>query len=172
MPEQFIVPSNNHRGASERITFRCLPELKREIEELFYSKRWPYMTISDLMRHSLYRHAEWLASQSPAESNIAYLEALIQDLNREHELVLFQRVVEHLAEIVTEHLNAGDKDDAQRAVGKVLRAVDAMPKGNMRNRYEKQVLGQYGSLIGIVDGKKNLKEIVSLLPEDIVQDAD
>jgi hypothetical protein len=169
MASQFIIPSNNHRGASERIAFRVLPELKRELEELFYSKRWPYMTFSDLCRHGLYRHCEWLAAQSPSEANIPYLEALIQTLNREHELILFQRVVDQLGEIVTEHIDAGNKDDAERSILKVLGAIDSMPQGSMRKKYEEQVLRKFGTVIGVLDGRPlEPGKIVGLLPEDLV----
>lgn len=148
MQSNYTYPSSNSKGEGLRITVRVPPELVRVMQILFDSKRWPYQTFSDLVRHALFNHVEFLDEQSPQENGFQYLLAMIVALNAEDARVHFVRVMAKMQDVVSAHLEHGDLDDAGRVVNQILGAILAMPPGGMKARYEREIRETYGNLVG------------------------
>jgi hypothetical protein len=52
--ESFIVPSQDREGRSYPVTFNVPPFLYREIEEILYSRKFPFSTRGDVLRWALF----------------------------------------------------------------------------------------------------------------------
>jgi len=146
MQNTYTYPSGNSKGEGQRITVRIPPELLRIMQVFFDSKRWPYMTFSDMHRHALFNHVEWLDDQGAQESELQYLRAMTIALNAEDARVHFNRVMDKLKDVIEAHVEHGDMDDASRVVNQMLGAIMSMPSGGMRARYEGTVREMYGVL--------------------------
>jgi len=149
------------------MTVRIPPELARIISVLFDSKKWPYLTSSDLVRHALFNHVEWLDMQDPEEHGLQYLRAMNDQLTEEECNVQFGRMMNKLHSVIKEHVDHGDMDDATRVVNHILGAIKGMPAGTMKQRYEKEIMGAYGDLAGEVI---EVIRLVDLDPSKAVED--
>lgn len=142
----FVYPSSNAKGEGSRITVRVPPELHRIMTILFESRRWPYITFADLVRHALFNHVEFLGAEGAETNRLVYLRAMVVALNVEDENVHFNRMVDKTRELVAAHMEHGDIDDASRVVNKMLGSIMSMPSGGMRARYERELRDEYGAL--------------------------
>jgi hypothetical protein len=163
----YITPSSNAKGEGTRISVRVPPELYRLMDIFFSSKRWPYQTFSDLVRHALFNHVEWLDSQDSEEHGVQYLVAMANALVDEEMRTSFRRMLSKLHLIIQEHEEAGEIDDASRVVNQILGVIRGMPDGSMKARYERDVRESYGHLAGeIVEAIK----LVDLDPRKAMED--
>ena len=60
--EVWIYPPHNSEGISYTYQFRGVPQLEHWMDEVVYSRRFPYRNKRDIMRHALHRHMVWLQS--------------------------------------------------------------------------------------------------------------
>jgi len=163
----YITPSSNSKGEGTRISVRVPPELYRVMDIFFSSKRWPYQTFSDLVRHALFSHIEWLDSQDAEEHGVQYLAAMVNALVDEEMRIGFRRMISKLHAIIAEHEEAGEIDDASRVVNQILGVIRGMPDGSMKARYERDVRSAYGHLAGeIIEAIR----LVDLDPTKAVED--
>jgi len=162
----YQYPSSNGQGEGFRIAFRVPPEMGRLAAVLFESKRWPYMTVSDLYRHAMYNHIVWLDEQDPAEHGLQYLQALITQLTEEECNVQFGRMMHKLKSVIQAHVDEGDLDDASRVVTQVIGAIRGMPAGSMRSRYDREIMESWGEYVGEV---VEIVRLVDLDPSKAVE---
>ena len=160
MNNNYITPSSNAKGEGSRISVRVPPELYRVMDIFFSSKRWPYQTFSDLVRHALFAHVEWLDGQDSEEHGVLYLVAMTRALVDEEMRINFGRMINKLHTIIQEHEDHGEIDDASRVVTQILGVIRGMPDGSMRSRYEKDVREAYGHLAG------EIVEVIKLVDLD------
>ena len=55
--------AQNRHGHSADLGFRVPPEMKSKVEEIVESRAFPYVSVSHLMRHALWRHLQWLEAK-------------------------------------------------------------------------------------------------------------
>ena len=141
------IPSSNKNGKSAKIQFHIIPEVKRECD--VYLKNLPYATLSDLYRHAIVRHIEYLATVSVEPTEHEYVRSLLDFLGREKERVDYQLVLDELDEVVGGHIKKERTRDARRAVRIVMEAVWKMPDGNLKDNYREQINNKFGGLINM-----------------------
>lgn len=175
MAEDFNYPASSGSAQSVPVTFRIPSELHRVLDELFYCRKWPYRTPSDMYRHALHRLADWLVDQAPVQHNMDYIRAMNMALNRESELTAFQEILDKLSAEIQLHKKHGDREDAVRIVKTIMGSIQGMPKGAMRTRYLERVKEEFGYLGEIVElvevevGRVEQVALVSYDPEDAVK---
>jgi hypothetical protein len=168
--EDFNYPPSSSNAQSVPINYRLSAEAHRIFEEIFYSRKFPYRTITDMHRHADHRLITWLNDQSSVKQNVDYLRAMNLSLNKESEYTAFQQIMDKLRIEVHLHLDHGDSEDASRIVNMILATLNGMPDGQMKTRHQARIMGEFGHLSGeIVDGSK-VEALVSYDPEDMVEE--
>ena len=168
--EEFNIPPSSANTQSVPVNFRIPAELHRVLEELFYSRKFPYRTISDLERHAMVRHAEWLSQKGMVEANTNFIRAMTLALNKESEMTSFQGILDKLRIEVHHHLENGDTEDATRIISTIVGVINDMPAGQMKTRHMKRVMSEFGHIAGEIVEVAPKNQLVSYDLEDAVDD--
>lgn len=147
MDEDFYVPASDTKGHSERIWCRIIPGLARQMEEIIQARKFPYKTVSDMIRHAIRRHLVWLNEQDPTPSVTMCVGAIIEIMRQEEEGKEFQAVIERICKGVEYHLNAKAEVEAVKLVLRVVAQMEAMPDGYWKDRYKTEVEKKFGWLL-------------------------
>lgn len=145
-PDFKPIPASNKKGASAKVQFWIMPEVKREIDKLF--KSLPYENISDLYRHAVVHYLDYLSGVTSVEVDMPYVHSIIDFLAREKERLQFEAIINELEDTVGEHEKRGRLRDAKRVVRVVKEAIEKMPDGSLKDRYRQMLVNRYGYLTG------------------------
>ena len=150
--DEYRIPASDTKGHSARHWFRSMPQMARQVEQIVSSRKFPYRTKGDLLRHALHRHVLWLAEQTKVSSVDAQVETIIELMRDEEMNSDFLLVFDKLAERISSHLSSGSQGEACRLIRIVQDNIKQMPDGYWRDRYTEQVKVKFGHLIE--SGKK------------------
>lgn len=133
-PEWF-TPGHNEKGQSIRFTLRMPPEMERAVDVLLQTRRFPYKTQGDLIRHAVYRHLFLLHRlESEADRHIlVVIDGILEQLRDDE---MRQRVVEMFS--LTEsrikyHQSQGNFDECVRLALSELSRLEASQPGHTRD---------------------------------------
>lgn len=157
-PSEFIIPASDTKGHSARHWFRCIPAMARQVEQIIQSKKFPYRTKGDLLRHALHRHMGWLVSIESMITVSGQVDAMLEIMRDEEMSNDFALVFEKMGERIAQHMSANSQREAARLVLTIQACVREMPEGFWKSRYKEQIKERYGSLIKGTD-KCKLGEI-------------
>lgn len=150
-PSEFIVPANDTKGHSVPIHFRAASSVDRAIKQVVASRRFPYITPSDLMRHAIVRHLEWLtevADLPQCRSMISMMKLEHDHIRREMEEATCTEHFTLVQQSVRELLSKpGGKREAQRMVARALSVVRQMPEGFYRDQHLVRLEDEFGHLL-------------------------
>lgn len=133
-PEWF-TPGHNEKGQSIRFTLRMAPEMERSVDVLLQSRRFPYKTQGDLIRHAIYRHLFWLHRLEPdADRHIlvvidGILEQLRDDETRQRVIEMFSSTEAR----IKHHQAQGNLDECVRLALNELSRLEASQPGHTRD---------------------------------------
>lgn len=147
MENEFRVPASDTKGHSARQWFRCIPAMAREVEQVLQSKRFPYRTKGDILRHALHRHMAWLSTLEPMVTCTGQVEAILEIMRDEEMNEDFALVFGKMDELISRHLASGSDREATRLVLTVKQHIDKMPDGFWKDKYSDQLTSKYGKLI-------------------------
>jgi len=75
----------NRHGHSADLGFKVPPETKSKVEEIVESRAFPYVSVSHLMRHALWRHLNWLeAKKVPGRPKVKVYDFTLDTETPEH----------------------------------------------------------------------------------------
>jgi len=126
--QEFIVASSDTKGHSTPIGTRCTYGQVRSVQELLATKKFPYKTTSDLLRHALYRHIVWLSELEP-EINIslAYMQ-IANDIARTNQMHLeFLATIRSVESMVDQLIREGMKVEARAMVREIISKLEEHP---------------------------------------------
>jgi hypothetical protein len=136
---------------SIRLFFRCAPILERDLEILRDSKRFPYKTVSDIIRHAVTRHVQWLhrLEEDIPRHYMIGMEA-VMEVMRDAEIrgqmaATFQR----LDQMVDMALGAGDGQEAMRLMTATRSKVAALPDSRWKRQWLDKFSNKYGKYFGV-----------------------
>jgi len=156
---EFIVPASDTKGHSVMYHFRFPASMQRHMQQIVTSRKFPYITPSDLVRHALMRHFEWLeeiTKSHPMPNNCRNSLALIR---MEAEYVRstmeekefddhFQLVQKRVQELLAKK---GGRAEALRTISRAISATRQMPSGFFRDQHLERLEENFGHLL---DGGK------------------
>ena len=127
--DTFVIPSRDDKGGFSRISLPMPPYMLRNIQILLKSNRFPYLEVSDFVRHAIYRHTGFCVRirQSIPKSIIPGLEA-IMEVCRDNEYRI--RVHEAFLEIdkqVSICMQRGEIGEAVRLINIIKSRLDGIP---------------------------------------------
>lgn len=135
-PAQFRVPSVDSKGHSVRAWVSLQPMHLQTVDILCQSKKFPYRTRGDFIRHAVVRHIHWLEKiYKPMASVTGALDAmnaLLRDAEFRSE---FTEYIAKLNKQIISLEREGDEQAARRLLLETLRCVETMPDGYWRDKY-------------------------------------
>lgn len=146
--DEWLVGATDTKGHSVRQWFRCQPGLDNQLESLLASKRFPYRTKGDILRHAVITHLEWLQHMEPDLPSTIRQVQLISDLVREDEFRQeMDEIFTRVGGRVNHHVSLGQLPDARILIVKLKSAIKGMPDGPWRDRYMERYKSQFASYI-------------------------
>ena len=144
---EFAQPSNDGHGHSAPSRVNFLPGHLAEIENIIASKRWPYRSSHDLIRHAVARHLKWLNVLYPSPTVLSQIEALLEVLREEQFLVDFDQVFTQAQALVARHVAARQNEMAKALLERLREQIEGMPEGMWKERYSGQFDERFGGLL-------------------------
>jgi len=146
-PAEFIIPASDPKGHSARHWFRCIPAMARQTEQIIQTKKFPYRTKGDLLRHALHRHVSWLSSIEPMVTISGQVDAILEIMRDEEMNNDFALVFDKMKERIAQHLAIGSRREAARLVLTIQNCIKEMPEGYWKDRYKNKIKRKYGDLL-------------------------
>jgi len=133
--DDFRVPARNSRGKDHVVGFRCWPEFALAIDKIIAKKAFNYRTASDLYRHAIARHLEWLGEKNPKLEEWWFVKAVRAIETKAHFAELLT-ITEYLSREAETLERMGEKEQARELVKEVIREISGadVPDG-MKRRY-------------------------------------
>jgi len=149
-PTDFIVPAKTKNGTSAPITIKVPEEWLRRAQELVMTRKLRYKTVSDLFRHSLLRHINWLEEITPDVSvwwNFFY--ATYKIVQASEELSIAYKNLDYLSDVVNDFVAKGMIEEARRMVLDYIRTIHKSPDGKTgwKKKILSEVQARHGDLI-------------------------
>ena len=111
---QFRIPASDTKGHTNRMYFRCQPGHSHQVSVMLDSKKFPYRTKGDLLRHALVRHLDWLGTQAPVPSIMAEVDTILEIMRDEQFAQEFAIVFDKMGQRIATHLGGGSQGEALR----------------------------------------------------------
>lgn len=147
--EEFIIPAQDEKGHSVREVIRISAELERDIDIIVQSRKFPYKTRSDLLRHAVIKHLEWLHVLEPGFPKHLLSAHLAQmDMLKEEEMRLASHLVfKKLHDQVEAYLASGEPGEARRVAATIRSRLNGVADSAWKRRFEARFLRQYMDLL-------------------------
>ena len=148
-PKEFLVPSHDVKGHSDRFSFRVPPWISRQVQEIVTSRKFPYKTQSDVLRHAVFDHLMRLTKMEPIKS---YIQQIQMENELIREVISQQKSSEFFAglqQAISNYLSRGDIEQASRLVTTVSAHIAAIEDEYWRDRYMQELKQRFGQLLKI-----------------------
>jgi hypothetical protein len=165
--KQFYTPASDKKGHSARIWFRVIPGLLSQFEEILATRKFPYKTVSDMIRHAMARHVDYLNSLNATPTVYAGVNLAMSMLNEEREQAKFKEMLEQMDIVVRDHIADNAPNRASKVILDILNVVDSMPEGYWRDRYAAAIHEKYDAFL-----KRRAKLWVVRGPDTVEEDGD
>jgi hypothetical protein len=144
----FIYPASDNKGHSSPVGFRCDSKYLRNIDVLVSSRRFPYKTGSDLLRHALHAHLHYLAELEPSiPVRLSILDTAVELARAQQMLLRYQNTVREIATTVEQLTREGLSSEARKLVKNIMQEVEDDPiEDAWKDRLGKELLEKYGYL--------------------------
>jgi len=147
--DTFVVPARDEKGAFTTIHFNIPPQMYRQLQIVVKSGRFPYLDVSDLIRHSCMRHLRFCVDIRESIPGHVYTstEALME-VCRDNELRL--RVASAFEEIdrqITGHMDRLEIADAIRLLTILKNRVDQVPSSPRQLTLRQGILRRFGHIL-------------------------
>jgi len=146
--EDFRIPATDTKGHSSRLWLRCIPSMARQVEQIVQSKRFPYRTKGDVLRHALHRHVNWLNRHGKVNSITGQVDTILEIMRDDEANHDFRVVFDKLADRIAAYLREQERGEAMRLILAVQNHIANMPDGFWKLKYASEVKRRYGELIG------------------------
>src|SRR5689334_19394135 len=147
--DTFVVPARDEKGAYTTVHLNFPPQMFRQMQIVVKSGRFPYLDVSDFIRHAAFRHLRFCVDirQSIPRHVYTATEA-IMEVCRDNELRL--RVAAAFEEIdrqITGHMNRLEITDAIRLLTILKNRVDSIPSSTRQFVLRQGILRRFGYIL-------------------------
>lgn len=146
-PTQFRIPASDAKGHSVRFFFRAQPGHSKALESIIQSKKFPYRTKGDMLRHAFVRHLRWLDGIEHVPSVTAEVDAIMEVMRDDEFAADFGAVFDKIAQRISNHVGNGAMGEARRLLLTIMTHVRRMPEGYWRDKYDGEIKDKYGHLL-------------------------
>ena len=147
---QFIVPASDRQGHSEHEQFRMPKDMVTQALKIIASRRYPWLTLSDLYRAAIWNVVKELVNQSGGEikSSIPMIEAAIGVVNRENERRRFRETIEAIHNEAMALVSGGDMPQARALYYEIRDIASKIPSEYWKHKYIREIDSRLGHLGG------------------------
>ena len=147
--EEFYLPASDANGHGVRINpFRVPVPIQRDIEILLASKKFPYKTQSDMLRHAIFRHLKWLHSlEQDLPNGLLIMEALNSVLMQQKRHMEFMDQQENIHKTISDLLERKSVGKARQVVAELKHYIDQLDDEYWRSMFMEQLIDKYGFLL-------------------------
>lgn len=147
--DTFVVPARDEKGAYTTIHLNIPPQMYRQLQIVVKSGRFPYLDVSDLVRHALMRHLRFCVEIRESIPGHVYTSTeAMMEVARDNELRL--RVAAAFEEIdrqITGHLNRLEIADAIRLLTILKNRVDMVPSSPRQVALRNGIIRRFGYVL-------------------------
>ena len=151
--DQYYIPASDTKGHSSMLSFRVMPMVLTQLDEIVSSKKVPYKTKTALLRHALTRHIKYLEAQTghiaTLSGQVDIIYAVLEENKRNMD---FKEVFDQMGTQVSSFLATGSNGEAVRVIRNIQELMTKMPDGYWRDYYLHTLDARFGDLL-----KKNDK---------------
>ncbi len=151
--KDFIISGTDHKGHAHRVQCRLMPAHFRALTAIKDEGRFPFKTLGDIVRWSIYRglrELQELKRSAKVESHMLQVAAIHDVLTEEMAQAEFAGVFDAMAEAITKHIQDQAIGEARRVAAIVKGSANANAKANANaNGHAK------------ADAKANAREVAS-----------
>lgn len=149
---EWMTPSSDSHGHSTKISTRCPPQYKHQIETILQSHKLPIETESDLVRTAVHRlleqiNKEGIIRDPEYSSQQAILNSLVEMSSREMEYSRYKATMEQLQATISELISNHAEPMARKLVAAVKEQVDRFEEDYWRDRYTSELITKYKHLL-------------------------
>lgn len=111
--------------------------MERNLEIIRDERRFPYKTISDIVRHAVYRHLLWMHAMEPGMPRhfLAGLEAVLEVTRDSESRTRIQETFGQMDKMIEGHMAAGDTEEALRLMSLAKQRITLMPESRWRTNW-------------------------------------
>lgn len=146
-PADFIVPAKDTKGESVRVWCRVQPAHDRAVSTIFYSRKFPFKTPSDILRWCIHTGLKRLEVMEDVPSVTQQVEAMMVILRDEEFHQEFQGFLQHAQAVINRHIADGAHGEARRVVAMLRTKVAGMPDGYWKKKYQRTIETQFSHLL-------------------------
>lgn len=134
---EFLCPGQDDRGGSVRVSFRCPPVMERQLEVVRDNHRFPYKTTSDIIRHAVYRHVQWLQRMEPDMPRhiLAGLDAVMEVCRDAVMRGQIEETFQQMNKLIERNLADGNKPEALRLMTVSKQKITMMPDSMWKKKW-------------------------------------
>jgi hypothetical protein len=112
------------------------------------SRKYPYETEGQLLRHALHRHLEWLAELEPDLPNdLAPLKIMNEVVSRQETLLKFNSALHYFEQVIAELIEHDMRGEAVRTVWEISEAAEKIEQPQWYNHFREQIQKRWGHLL-------------------------
>lgn len=147
--DEFVLPASDEHGHSSKQTVRLMPVMARQIDVLVASKRFPYETASELIRHAVFRHLHWLAIKEPSLPThfLNFCDAIAEHMRDGILQSGMETTLKGIKEKVDGHVQRGETMLALQTLNMVRQIAVSVPDVPWKKRYMKHFDETYKHLL-------------------------
>jgi hypothetical protein len=146
----FLVPGQDQKGHSHRMQCRVMPAHFRALTRIYQDKHFPFRTLGDIMRWSIWRGIKELERMEPdveVQSIMAQADTIMAILREEQANIDFSSVFDTMVSTINQHLAAQATGEARRLTAIVKGQIEKMKEGYWRERYLSDLKSKFGHLL-------------------------
>lgn len=146
--EEFICPGQDDHGNSVRLTFRCPPIMERELEIIRDNRHLPYKTTSDIVRHAVLRHVQWLHAMEQMPEHIVSGLAMVMEVCRDAEMrSKLEETFVAMDRIIDRNLQEGNRGEALRLMTECKQKIVKMPASRWKTTWLERFTRKYSQYL-------------------------
>lgn len=147
--DTFVVPARDEKGAYSTVHLNLPPYMFRQIQIVVKSGRFPYLDVSDFIRHAALRHLRFCVEiRESIPKHIYPSTEAMMEVCRDNELSM--RVAAAFEEIdrqISGHLTRLEISDAIRLLTIAKNRTDGLPKNARTLALTNGILTRYGHIL-------------------------
>jgi len=150
--DDFICAPADAKGVSYRLTFRCIPDIEKGIDQIVASNRFPFSTRGDVIRWCIREGLRALNQMEPVISVQKRVDMVDSLMVEEAAHSSFMHIFDVLEENVSKYMADQAPKQALRVLAMARHNFESMPEGHWRERYLEELHKRFGQLLATGKG--------------------
>lgn len=146
--KDFVVPAADEGGNVTTFNFKFHPGVRALLQHIIETRKFPYLTVSGLLRHALVEHLENLRELGELPlTEVHMLKMIIGKTRRRQFDKQYEEVVVGTAKEVAELVAAGKRKQAAKLALEIKEQIKGLPDNDMKVDLTAEITRRWGTLI-------------------------